>query len=215
VFVVLAVLVHQRWGPLQRLDQRIATDLNVYVAPHHGQVHAWQLVSDVFSPAVLRIALLILAAALVLRRRIRAGLLCAGTALGSLVIVTAGKAIVDRPRPHVAMPVAHAAGASFPSGHAFSSAAFALALVAVVWTRATHALRIAVTVAGALLTMAVGFSRMILGVHFLTDVLGAWLGASALVLGLLAVLAPGGSGGGEPADADAGDRQEDPLPPSL
>lgn len=187
-FVLLGVLVAAKWGPLHRLDERVAFDLNDYVAPHHAQTRAWQWLSDVFAPAVLRGVLLVAAVMLLVARRLRAALLCAGTSLGSLLLVTAGKAIVDRTRPVVPHPVAAAPGASFPSGHACTAAAAAMTLVVLVWPGASRRQRVAVAVLAGLLGAAVGISRMVLGVHFLTDVVGGWLGATALVALLVLLL---------------------------
>jgi membrane-associated phospholipid phosphatase len=41
--------------------------------------------------------------------------------------------------------------------------------------RLNSAWRVLLTVAAALIVVAVGFSRLILGVHYLTDVVGGWL----------------------------------------
>jgi undecaprenyl-diphosphatase len=89
--------------------------------------------------------------------------------------------------PHA---VAHAPGASFPSGHATTSAAVALAVILVVWRLGSRAGRWVVVAAVALTAAAVGFSRMVLGVHFLSDVVGGWIGALALVSALAAALPP-------------------------
>jgi membrane-associated phospholipid phosphatase len=190
-FVVLAAVAGDGWSPLQRLDQRIALDLNDYIAPRGGQAHFWRLVSDVLSPGVLRAALLLVAAVLLSYRRLRHCLLCVGVVLGSLVLVDATKAAVGRPRPHVPHPVAYAPGASYPSGHALTSAAVCLTVVVVVWPAATRRIRIATVVAAAMVATAVAFSRMILGVHYLSDVIGSWLGATALVFFLVAALSRG------------------------
>jgi undecaprenyl-diphosphatase len=188
-FVLLAVLVHGRWGPLMRLDRRVDAHLNDYIAGRRGQVRFWRDLTTTLSPAAVRGAVLLVAVGLLLRRRLRAALLCAGVALGSLLLVTVTKAAVDRPRPTVPHPVAHAAGASFPSGHATTAAAAALAVIVVAWPAVSGTLRWAGALALTALAAAVGFSRMILGVHFLSDVVGGWLGAVALVSGLAALRA--------------------------
>lgn len=188
VFVVFALLVATRWSPLERLDNRIALDLNDYVAARRGQVRFWLDVTATLSPAVLRTVLAVIAVLLLVKRRVRAALFCGGVALGSLLLVTVAKTAVDRPRPRVPMPVAHAAGASFPSGHATTSAAVALAAIVVAWRSRSWAVRWVVAAVAFVLAAAVGFSRMILGVHFLSDVVGGWIGAVALVCALAAVL---------------------------
>jgi undecaprenyl-diphosphatase len=188
---VLAVLVAARWGPLMRLDDRVDAELNEYIARRRGQARFWRDLSATLSPGVLRGVVLVAAVVLLFRRRLRAGLFCGAVALGSLLLVTAAKAAVDRPRPRVPLPVAYAPGASFPSGHATTSAAVALALIVVAWPVASRAVRCLVAVMVLLLAVAVGFSRMIIGVHFLSDVVGGWLGAVAVVAGATALLRSG------------------------
>ncbi|WP_327673329.1 phosphatase PAP2 family protein [Kitasatospora sp. NBC_00458] len=88
-----------------------------------------------------------------------------------------------RPRPPVGLRAAAASGFAFPSGHTFTSAVCAgLVTLAVARTR-PDLLRPTVTVA-ALFALAVGASRVYLGVHWPLDVLGGWLLAAAwLALG--------------------------------
>jgi membrane-associated phospholipid phosphatase len=88
----------------------------------------------------------------------------------------------------VPVPVAHAPGASFPSGHATTAAAAALVVIVLTWPHLAGRARWLVASGAALVAVAVSFSRLILGVHFLSDVVGGCLAAAAVVFGLVALL---------------------------
>lgn len=89
------------------------------------------------------------------------------------------KPLVERPRPHLWPGVEHPSTWSFPSGHATSSAAFVAALAVLAWPTRW---RWPALVAGALAAAFVGFSRLQLGVHYPSDVLGGWALATGWVL---------------------------------
>jgi membrane-associated phospholipid phosphatase len=109
-------------------------------------------------------------------------------ATGSYLLV---KQAVDRPRPPVAALVDVHNQLGFPSGHATQAAAFwgVLAWLAVRLSprRRSRPVVVAVWTAALCVTLAVGGSRVYLGVHWPTDVLGGWaLGGLWLALVLLA-----------------------------
>lgn len=172
-------------GPLTRLDGDLADRLNDDVHGRPGVVPVLKAVSLLGSPPWL-IVVTVATAALVLvrgRRRLCAFLIV--TCLGGSVISTAVKLAVNRPRPVVHHEIITAFGKSFPSGHAVSSTvvygATLLVLLPVVERRGRRRAAVALTFA---LVLAIGCSRLLLGVHFLSDVLGgfvlglAWLAAS-------------------------------------
>jgi len=127
------------------------------------------------------------AAAALLLRRPRAAALVVLAFAGGELLQLGFKPLFGRARPHVFPPPEHIANAAYPSGHALVSASLAFALVALCWEGRW---RVPVAVLAALYVVAVGFSRVYLGVHYPSDVLAGWLLGAAWVAGLSAVLAP-------------------------
>jgi len=114
-----------------------------------------------------------------------------GAALG-VAGVGAGlaKQAVGRTRPPAALRLLAEMDQSFPSGHAADSAALylTLALVLAVFVLRRPLARAAVVAAGLLMTGSIGLSRLILGVHWPSDVLAGWaLGTTAALMVTLAV----------------------------
>jgi undecaprenyl-diphosphatase len=91
------------------------------------------------------------------------------------------KDYIARPRPGVD-PLVTAFGYSFPSGHSLDSAATYGLIALVVWRSPLPlAVRRLAVVLGATLPFLIGLSRIALGVHYPSDVLGGWLAGIALV----------------------------------
>jgi len=108
------------------------------------------------------------------RRGYRQALLFAGITLSGRLSIHFQKIISARARPEEEHLVA-VHSLSFPSGHSGNSAItyFAIALLMAPLIR-NEAGRRSLFVAAALICLAVGLSRMILGVHWPSDVLGGW-----------------------------------------
>lgn len=125
---------------------------------------------------------------LVTRKPGTAVLLIAAIALGALAS-TLLKFGYARPRPDLVAHLVEVHTTSFPSGHAMNSAITYLALGALL-ARAEEARRVRIffMVVAIALTLAIGISRVYLGVHWPSDVLAGWcIGASwAALCSLLA-----------------------------
>ncbi|MDQ6601630.1 MAG: phosphatase PAP2 family protein, partial [Chloroflexota bacterium] len=95
--------------------------------------------------------------------------------IGATLLSPLTKHLVSRVRPTAFFRTA-ATGYSFPSGHTLNATCLALALGFIVWRMPWHrAMKIAWTPALAIYAVCVGASRVVLGVHYPTDVLGGFL----------------------------------------
>jgi undecaprenyl-diphosphatase len=171
-------------GPLTRLDGDVANRMNDWVNGWPGVVSALDLVSGLGQPFTLGVVVTIGAVYAFARGRRRLALYLVVTVVGGGLVDSAVKVLVNRPRPIVDHPIATAWGQSFPSGHAMSSTVAYGALLLVFLPaipRRWHIRAIAGVVA---LVLAIGLSRLFLGVHFVSDVIGgyvlglAWLAAA-------------------------------------
>ncbi|MGQ4819044.1 phosphatase PAP2 family protein, partial [Enterococcus faecium] len=91
------------------------------------------------------------------------------------ILVPVTKALIGRARPLVESPVSELpSNASFPSGHAMV-AVVTYGMLALLALPAVRSRARRWVLAGTLLiVLAVGFTRLALGVHFVTDVLAGW-----------------------------------------
>ena len=107
---------------------------------------------------------------------------------------TALKDLVGRVRPAFENGGARYSSLSFPSGHSSGIATLVTVLLILCWPLLTRAGRRLCLVVGVAAVVLVGFTRMWLGVHFLSDVIGGWaLGvAFALTVALSFAALPGG-----------------------
>lgn len=126
-------------------------------------------------------------------RRVDA-VLAVGAAAGASLLIVVGKRVVARERPPLPDRLAVESSLSFPSGHALFSATAAV-VVACLVLRGAHRrwLRVLVVVLSAGASLLIGVSRLYLGVHWTTDVLGGWVfgaawGSLCLTAGALARL---------------------------
>lgn len=107
--------------------------------------------------------------------------------VGAAVLNTAMKHSFHRPRPSPFFNYPMPASESFPSGHALASLCFYGAIAALCSSRfKARALQISVWLAAMVLVAIIGFSRIYLGVHYFSDVVGGYLAAGVWVGALAA-----------------------------
>ena len=168
VVVPLGFLVRDQWRPLTSVDTRVANAVHGDAIRHGWLADTAKVLTWIGAPLVLELAAAALVGLLLVRGRRRLGLYLAVSVAGAYTLSTLGKTAVDRARPVFDDPLSHARGTSFPSGHATGSAAFYLAL-AVVLLSFVSARRLLFAAAVAVPLM-VAATRVVLGVHYLSDV---------------------------------------------
>jgi membrane-associated phospholipid phosphatase len=158
--------------PLVIADQRVAPWPHMHATPMLTVV--MQGISALASSLVISLLTVLSTLALALRRRwywlLDLGLVVPGGMLLNALL----KDVFDRARPSFEHPFVHLTTYSFPSGHTVSAMLFygLLAVFALHDIRSWWG-RIATVLATVLLIVLVGFSRLYLGAHYLSDVLAA------------------------------------------
>ncbi|MEU6590649.1 phosphatase PAP2 family protein [Streptomyces sp. NPDC046881] len=183
-FVALLVLVALRWHPLLDVDSRISRATHRWAVRDHELTHVFRVLTDwVWDPLTMRLLAGAAAVWLVWRRAAWWTALWLGVTCAVATLVQQSvKAVVARPRPVWPDPVDSAHYAAFPSGHAMTATVVCGLLLWLLHRRGAGRALWRTAVAAALVSVAgVGVTRVWLGVHWPSDVLGGWLGGALLV----------------------------------
>ncbi|MFI1279187.1 phosphatase PAP2 family protein [Streptomyces sp. NPDC020858] len=181
-FALALVLVESRWPPLYRLDQAVAERLHEAALGRPGWVRVLDVLTGfVWDPVTMRLLVALLVLWLLTRRAWRLAAWASVTATAGALTGVLVKSVVERARPHLPEPVAHAPGFSFPSGHAMTATTSCAVLLLVLLPLVPRAWRPLPWALAAVSVVGVGYTRVALGVHWVSDVVGGWLLGLAVV----------------------------------
>ena len=179
VFLKLASEVME--GDTQAMDTKIVRALRKADDPSKPIGPPWMegVLEDLTAlggPTVTWLVMLSLTGYLLLQTKYRTALFVFATAASGDLVNHAIKGVFARARPTVVPHLRDAFSTSFPSGHSMESAIVYLTLAAmlmrIVDGRVTKAYCLGLAI---LITGLVGVSRVFLGVHYPTDVIGGWI----------------------------------------
>ncbi|MFF5973200.1 phosphatase PAP2 family protein [Streptomyces sp. NPDC012769] len=176
--VLLLVLVAVGWSPLLSFDRDVSEELHRSAVAEPGFTQLNRVLSDwVWDPWTMRTLVAAAAVTLWWRRERRLAVWVAVTTLLAGALQHGIKAAVGRTRPSWPDPVDSAHYAAFPSGHAMAatvSCGLLLWVLALRWREEWRGWG-ALTGAAVVSVVGVGWTRVYLGVHWPSDVLGGWL----------------------------------------
>jgi undecaprenyl-diphosphatase len=171
-------------GRLVRIDISAARALNHDVRGHPALITFFKVLTFTGTPLFLTLVVVVWGIFLWRTHRYRLMAFLIVTSSVGGIIDSVVKILVARPRPNLANPIIPLHGKSFPSGHVMSSTIVYGALLLIFFPAIPKRWR-APSIGGVLvLVAAIGVSRLALGVHYITDVVGgfvlglAWLAAS-------------------------------------
>lgn len=175
VFTELADEVHE----LERFvfDDPILLRAHAYAGPAMDRFFI--AVSRIGYEGVIAIDVAI-ALSLLACRRWREATFAGVAFIGSALLNLGSKQLFQRDRPSLWESVSPETTFSFPSGHAMGSMTLAMVVVLLAWPTRWRWLAL---LAAVVFVLLVGFSRIYLGVHYPSDILGGWMAATAWVVG--------------------------------
>ena len=172
-----------------KVDQRLADWLHEHATPLWTDF--FEKVTWLGNVPVLAVVAVIAAVVLAYKRQIAELQLFVLAAVGTEILTTGLKLGFQRERPFFPDPLATETSYSFPSGHSSVSLAVYGTLGYIAARHlSTRRAQIAILAAAATLVGLIGFSRLYLGVHFLSDVIAgfsvalAWIALCVVLLHL-------------------------------
>ncbi|GIG23244.1 phosphatase PAP2 family protein [Cellulomonas chitinilytica] len=178
---VLAYLVRAEAPGLTRFDQETIESATAFTREHPAFLRALVVWQELLQARWVNLAGALLCLWVWRKHGLATRALWAfGTLMAAWVLQLAAKGLVQRARPVVEDALEHAPGSSFPSGHATNTAAAAVTLTLLVWPLLGRRGRVVVPVVAGTVTLVTAADRVLLGVHYPSDVVAGMLLGTAM-----------------------------------
>ena len=164
------------------LDEPILYFLHAQATPNRDSF--WSFVTDFGRPPLMLSMGACVVGFLWIQKRRGDATFFLVSVIGAAILNVLAKSVFGRTRPDLWISVAPEADYSFPSGHAMATMALAASLVVLAWPTRQRFVVLGLAV---VFVAAIGFSRLYLGVHYPSDILGGWCASLAWVSGLAAI----------------------------
>jgi membrane-associated phospholipid phosphatase len=188
MYALLWIGFASHWNWVTTTDASLLEIGHRYGAAHPGWVTAWNAFCTMLGPTAFRLLTVGVIIFSLVRRNVRVALFLVISVELSGVITEIAKYAASRPRPSTAL--VSAPSTSFPSGHAFGVMVSVLALLTVLHPVVRRPLRVWLTALGALTVAAIGIGRVVLNVHYPSDVLAGWAVGYAYFVACLLLIPP-------------------------
>ena len=178
VFINLGILVTN--GTTKQFDESVIKFFRVEGnnSLPTGPVFLTESIRDITSlggETVIAIITIFVVGFLLLQKRYGAALLILAATIGGILISLLLKEFYGRERPDISYRLINVSTLSFPSGHSMMSAIVYLTQAAIIARiQKNRKIRIYILSIAIFLTFLIGLSRIYLGVHYPTDVIGGW-----------------------------------------
>lgn len=185
-FLIITVIITFNMNVIQHIDNRVTLSIISWRSPMLSSF--FSAVTVLANPIGITVTVLILSVvAYALTKKFHLTLwLILTNVIGSLVLNPLVKSIVQRSRPDEELRLVQESTFSFPSGHAFASmVAFGCVIVLLLLFLRSGTLQRVLVILSFVTILFIGFSRIFLGVHYLSDVIAGFsLGLFWLLLSL-------------------------------
>lgn len=174
-FLIIIVIITFNMNTIQHIDNRVTLSIISWRTPQLSSF--FSAVTILANPtSVVATVLILTIIAYVLTKRFHLPLwIILTNSIGSLGLNPLVKNIIQRSRPDEELRLVQEASYSFPSGHAFASmVAFGCVILLLLLFLKPSAFRGMLIVLSFVTILLIGFSRIFLGVHYLSDVVAGF-----------------------------------------